>query len=100
MTSSLRRLRTVSFCLVAATSLAWATTVLGELEGPGLLSPEAAMGLLAEADATPYEGADRLVLFDRTEVEVEASGLSHVYRHRFVKVLEFDGARALRAATA
>ena len=97
MTSTLRRLKTVLLCLAIGTVMALATAAAGALEGPGLLTPEAAIGLLAEADASPYEGADRLVLFDRTEVEVEASGLSHVYHHRFVKVLEFEGARAMRA---
>jgi hypothetical protein len=81
----------------AALTLALATTALGALEGPGLLSPEAAIGLLAEADASPYEGADRLLLFDHTQVEVEKSGLSHVYSHHFVKVLEYGGARVMRA---
>ncbi len=97
MNAKLRRLRTVSYCLAVSAAMVWAATARGAVEAPGLLEPQAAASLLADADASPYEGADRLVLFDRTEVEVEASGLSHVYSHRFIKVLEFEGARAMRA---
>ncbi len=64
---------------------------------PQLLPPDEARTLIDEADAAPYEGADRLVLFDRSTVEVEDSGLSHRYEHRLIKVLEPGGARALRA---
>jgi hypothetical protein len=73
------------------------TPVFGGIEVPSLLEPEEAIEMLTEADASPYEGADRLVLFDRTVVDVEESGLSHVYHHSFVKVLELEGTRALRA---
>ncbi len=90
--------------LVASTLAAFmlAAPVLGAAaaaapRAPTLLDPEEAVETLAGADASPYEGADRLVLFDRTEIDVEETGLSHVYHHRFVKVLEPDGALALRA---
>ena len=89
--------------LVAALAVSvLSAPVLGETsavapESPALLDPEEAVETLAGADATPYEGADRLVLFDRTEIDVEDSGLGHVYHHRFVKVLEQEGALALRA---
>jgi hypothetical protein len=90
--------------LVASTLAAFmlAAPVLGATaaaapRAPTLLDPEEAVETLAGADASPYEGADRLVLFDRTEIDVEETGLSHVYHHRFVKVLEPDGALALRA---
>jgi len=90
--------------LVASTLAAFmlAAPVLGATaaaapQAPTLLDPEEAVETLAGADASPYEGADRLVLFDRTEIDVEETGLSHVYHHRFVKVLEPDGALALRA---
>jgi hypothetical protein len=81
---------------------ALAAPLLGAVAGPppeppALLGHEEAVETLAGADASPYEGADRLVLFDRTEIDVEESGLSHVYHHRFVKVLEQEGALALRA---
>jgi hypothetical protein len=97
MTSTMRRTIAALLSLSAGLVAVWAPTGLGASEGPGLLSPEAAVSLLAEADASPYEGADRLVVFDRTEVEVEGSGLSHVYSHRLIKILELGGARAMRA---
>jgi hypothetical protein len=97
MTYRLIGMRPIACALTLLTVAGWAGAALCALEGPDLLSAEAAASLLAEADASPYEGADRLVLFDRTEVEVEGSGLTHVYHHRFVKVLEFAGARAMRA---
>jgi hypothetical protein len=84
-------------CLIVAAALWGAVPAAAMLDGPGLLAPDDAIHILAEADATPYGGADRLVVFDRTEVEVEQSGLSHVYSHRLIKVLEFGGARAMRA---
>ncbi len=64
---------------------------------PQLLPLDEARTLIDEADAEPYEGADRLILFDRSTVEVEDSGLSHRYEHRLIKVLEPGGARVLRA---
>jgi len=42
-----------------------------------------------------YPGSGLLVLFDSTDVQVEASGLSHVYTHRLVKVLTASGAKSL-----
>ena len=98
MKTARRGSRIAAFCLGAGMMMGFAAAALGALEGPALLEPEEATSMLAEADASPYEGADRLVLFDRTQVEVEESGLSHVYNHRFLKVLEFGGARALGAA--
>ncbi|MBN1824661.1 MAG: DUF3857 and transglutaminase domain-containing protein [Candidatus Eisenbacteria bacterium] len=67
------------------------------IAGPDLLEPGAATALLEGTDDDAYEGAARLLLFDRTEVEVEESGLSHVFQHRFLKVLDWEGARGLRA---
>lgn len=42
-----------------------------------------------------YPGSGLLVLFDSTDVQVEPSGLSHVYTHRLVKVLTAPGAKNL-----
>jgi transglutaminase-like putative cysteine protease len=84
-------------CLAALATLLWAMPVLAVIEGPELLRSDEAARMIAEADASPYEGADRLVIFDRTQVEVEETGLSHVYNHRLIKVLEYEGARAMRA---
>ncbi len=40
-----------------------------------------------------HAGADVVVVFDRTDVEVEDSGLSHVVNHVVTKVLTDEGAR-------
>ncbi|MFH1276965.1 MAG: DUF3857 domain-containing transglutaminase family protein [Candidatus Eisenbacteria bacterium] len=64
---------------------------------PELVDPEEAIAALAGAEKDDYEGADRVVLFDRTVVEMEETGLSHRYEHKFVKVMDGDGAKELRA---
>ncbi|MBC8366623.1 DUF3857 domain-containing protein, partial [bacterium] len=70
---------------------------VGAIAEPQLLDPDEARVLITSADDAAYEGADQLILFDRSVVEVEDSGLSHRYEHRLIKVLEPGGARALRA---
>jgi hypothetical protein len=95
--STLNLSRSGAFCLMVAAILITARPARAILAGPELLAPEDAVSMLSGADASPYEGAERLVIFDHTEAEVEDSGLSHVYTHRLIKVLEFGGARALRA---
>jgi transglutaminase-like putative cysteine protease len=70
---------------------------LAAVDPPSVLDPEEAVALLAGAEASRYEGSDRVVVFDRTEVDVEETGLSHRYDHRLVKVLDWSGARALAA---
>ncbi|MBM3319564.1 MAG: DUF3857 domain-containing protein [Candidatus Eisenbacteria bacterium] len=67
---------------------------LAAIDPPSVLDPEEAIALLAGADASRYAGNDRVVVFDRTEVDVEETGLSHRYDHRLVKVLDWSGARA------
>ena len=52
--------------------------------------------LLAAGDSEAYPGADIVVVYDSTDVDVEDSGLSHVRMHRLVKVLTEEGARDLR----
>ena len=47
----------------------------------------------AAGSATDHDGADAVVVFDRTDVEVEDSGLSHIVQHRLVKILTHAGAR-------
>lgn len=42
-----------------------------------------------------YPGSGQLIIFDSTKVQVEESGLSHVYTHRLVKVLTAAGAKGL-----
>ncbi|RPJ43500.1 MAG: DUF3857 domain-containing protein [Candidatus Latescibacterota bacterium] len=72
-----------------------ASPAVAAVDPPVPIDPEEAVALIAEVDASKYEGADRLIVFDRTEVDVEESGLSHRYEHRLVKVLEPEGALAL-----
>ena len=67
------------------------------LDVPQLLDPAAAAALVAEAAPDFAEGADRLLVFDRTVVDVEPSGLNHRHEHRLTKVLEPAGAVALRS---
>jgi len=83
--------------IVAALLTAAAALAEGAFDPPRLMDTHEVRALIEGADATPYEDADRLVLFDRSTIEVEDSGLSHRYVHRLVKVLEPGGARALRA---
>jgi hypothetical protein len=52
--------------------------------------------LLATGDSDMYPGADIVVVYDSTDVDVEDSGLSHVRMHRLVRVLTAKGARDLR----
>ncbi|NVO21325.1 MAG: DUF3857 and transglutaminase domain-containing protein [Bacteroidetes bacterium] len=42
-----------------------------------------------------FPGANILVVFDSTKVQVEASGLSHVFTHRLTKILTPAGAKSL-----
>ncbi|MGD1149363.1 MAG: DUF3857 domain-containing transglutaminase family protein [Thermoanaerobaculaceae bacterium] len=46
-------------------------------------------------DATSFPGADAVVVFDRRDVEVEASGLSRTVQHTLKKALTPAGARDL-----
>lgn len=55
--------------------------------------------LAAAGTAKEYPGASQLVVFDRTEVRVEDSGLSHVDREVLYKVLDREGAKELQALT-
>ncbi|MFO7653768.1 MAG: DUF3857 and transglutaminase domain-containing protein [Candidatus Krumholzibacteriia bacterium] len=47
----------------------------------------------AAGTSVDHDGADEVVVFDRTDVDVEDSGLSHVVQHRLVKALTAAGAR-------
>ncbi len=49
--------------------------------------------IAAAGSGEDYPDADIVVVFDRTEVEVEESGLSHVHTHVVTKILTDDGAR-------
>ncbi len=58
---------------------------------------QAAVASLDTVTAARYPDADAVVVSDRTFVEVEASGLSHVFRDRLVKVLTEKGAASFSA---
>ncbi len=49
--------------------------------------------IAAAGTAADYPDADVVVVFDRTEVDVEESGLSHVVQHTLTKILTERGAR-------
>jgi transglutaminase-like putative cysteine protease len=51
--------------------------------------------MLEKVTAEKYAGTDSVVVLDETKVEVEPSGLSHVYKTRLVKVLTEAGAMDL-----
>ena len=55
--------------------------------------------LAAAGSAKDFPGAAYLVAFDRTAVRVEDSGLSHVDKEVFYKVLTVDGAKDLQSLT-
>jgi hypothetical protein len=55
--------------------------------------------LAAAGGAKEYPGSPYLLVFDRTAVRVEESGLSHVDREVFYKVLNPEGAKTLQSLT-
>ncbi len=55
--------------------------------------------LAGAGSAKDFPGAAYLVAFDRTAVRVEDSGLSHVDKEVFYKVLTVDGAKDLQSLT-
>lgn len=82
-----RTLLVLLLCLCVA-SAAWST----EWPAPGAEPVDVAAALQAVGDAATYSGADRIVVLDRTHIDVEASGLSHIENHRVIKVLTEAGA--------
>lgn len=55
--------------------------------------------LAAAGGAKEYPGAPYLLVFDRTAVRVEESGLSHMDKEVFYKVLDAEGAKTLQSLT-
>ncbi|MFA6233463.1 MAG: DUF3857 and transglutaminase domain-containing protein [Bacteroidota bacterium] len=51
------------------------------------------------ASGNDYPGADVVVLYDSTDVDVQDSGLSYVRMHKLVKVLTGKGARDMKSVT-
>lgn len=48
-------------------------------------------GLLSSITKDKYPGSDLVVVLDETKVDVEESGLSHIYKRQIVKLLTEDG---------
>lgn len=55
--------------------------------------------LIKSACIKDYPGADYLVLFDSTQVDVQETGLSYVNIHKLYKVFTTEGAKDLRTVT-
>ncbi len=81
----------VCLCLFLAIAPAAATIAADDPAAPSEFG-----SLIADAgDSGDHDGADAVIVFDRTEVDMEPSGLSHVVRHALTKVLTDAGARRL-----
>lgn len=66
---------------------------------PTLAQDDLLKQLSVAGTAKEFPGAPYLVVFDRTAVSVEESGLSHVDREVLYKVLDVEGARELQSLT-
>ncbi|MBN2345405.1 MAG: DUF3857 and transglutaminase domain-containing protein, partial [Candidatus Aminicenantes bacterium] len=66
---------------------------------PALAQDDLHKQLAAAGTAEDFPGAHYLLVFDRTEVRVEDSGLSHVDKETLYKVLDAEGAKELRSLT-
>jgi len=71
-------------------------TILFLLAAPLLIAQEDAK-LLASLKAADYEGKPAVYAYDRTDVTVEESGLSHVVHKVLIKVLDGEGAKKFSA---
>jgi transglutaminase-like putative cysteine protease len=60
---------------------------------PSVPADSLARLIQAAGDSSAWEGADAVVVTDRTDVRVEESGLGHVTRDRIVRILTEAGAR-------
>jgi hypothetical protein len=66
---------------------------------PGLSQDDLPKLLAAAGSVKDFPNAPYLVVFDRTAVRVEESGLSHVDKEMLYKVLNADGAKTLQSLT-
>lgn len=78
----------------------WQSSWIGVCVAAGMLAAgavwaQSAPELLKGVTAEKYPGADTVVVQDDTRVEVEPSGLSHVYRTQLIKALTETGAARL-----
>jgi hypothetical protein len=67
--------------------------VLLGLSAGAALAQESIPALVAGVDASKYPGQDKVMVFDRTRVEVQETGLSVMNMHQLVKVLTAKGGR-------
>ncbi len=82
------------------TALLLCALAAGPAEAPLAKAPELPVedlnGLIdAAGEAKDHDSAGSVLVFDRTRVEVEDSGLAHYYRRRLFKVLTEQGATEL-----
>ncbi len=68
---------------------------VGEVAYPAASAAEVDKLIEAAGSSADHDGADAVVVFDRTETVVEDSGLSHVTRRQVFKVLTARGAAQL-----
>jgi hypothetical protein len=73
--------------------------ILVLLSVPGPAQDDLQKQMAAAGSAKEYPGAPYLVVFDRTAVRVEESGLSHVDKEVLYKVLDSAGAKELQSLT-
>ena len=66
---------------------------------PGLCQADLQKALAKAGSAKDFPAAPYLVVFDQTRVRVEVSGLSHVDKEVFYKVLTPEGAKTLQSLT-
>ncbi len=66
--------------------------VLLGLSAGAAFAQESIPALVAGVDASKYPGQDKVMVFDRTRVEVQETGLSVMSMHQLVKVLTAKGA--------
>ncbi len=77
----------------------WIVLSLVLISVPGWCQADLQKVLAGAGTATDYPAAAYLVAFDRTVVRVEESGLSHVDKEMFYKVLNAEGAKTLKSLT-
>ncbi len=77
--------------------IAFCCALLALIAAPLAAQEDLSRQLAAAGSAQEYPGARQLVVFDRTEVRVEDSGLSHVDKEVLYKALDAEGAKELQA---
>lgn len=81
------------YCRSAAVFSITAITVALLACGASAQTDELIREAIAEAgSAEDHNGAECVVVFDRTDSDVEESGLAHVRRHELIKILTEEGA--------